>query len=65
MLETNNSSPQVVDEFRQVSYVGSMPSRPKGGRHPADKATALVRLRNSTQVGLQCLGAKVNQTFSP
>ncbi|NVO86669.1 RelA/SpoT family protein [Hymenobacter terrestris] len=69
MLETNNSSAlEFMDEFRQNLFVKEVYAfTPKGKLIILpDKATALdFAFEIHSQIGLQCLGAKVNQKLQP
>jgi GTP pyrophosphokinase len=69
MLETNNSSAlEFMDEFRQNLFVKEVYAfTPKGKLVILpDKATALdFAFDIHSQIGLQCLGAKVNQKLQP
>ncbi|WBO82952.1 RelA/SpoT family protein [Hymenobacter yonginensis] len=69
MLETNNSSAlEFMDEFRQNLFVKEVYAfTPKGKLVILpDKATALdFAFDIHTHIGLQCLGAKVNQKLQP
>ncbi|MBD2714960.1 bifunctional (p)ppGpp synthetase/guanosine-3',5'-bis(diphosphate) 3'-pyrophosphohydrolase [Microvirga sp. STR05] len=69
MLETNNSSAlEFMDEFRQNLFVKEVYAfTPKGKLIILpDKATALdFAFDIHTHIGLQCLGAKVNQKLQP
>ena len=69
MLETNNSSAlEFMDEFRQNLFVKEVYAfTPKGKLVILpDKATALdFAFEIHTHIGLQCLGAKVNQKLQP
>ncbi|WP_019949711.1 RelA/SpoT family protein [Hymenobacter aerophilus] len=69
MLETNNSSAlEFMDEFRQNLFVKEVYAfTPKGKLVILpDKATALdFAFEIHSQIGLQCLGAKVNQKLQP
>ena len=69
MLETNNSSAlEFMDEFRQNLFVKEVYAfTPKGKLLILpDKATALdFAFEIHTHIGLQCLGAKVNQKLQP
>ncbi|MCB2407694.1 RelA/SpoT family protein [Hymenobacter lucidus] len=69
MLETNNSSAlEFMDEFRQNLFVKEVYAfTPKGKLVILpDKATALdFAFEIHTHIGLQCLGAKVNQKLEP
>ncbi|TGE22472.1 bifunctional (p)ppGpp synthetase/guanosine-3',5'-bis(diphosphate) 3'-pyrophosphohydrolase [Hymenobacter aquaticus] len=69
MLETNNSSAlEFMDEFRQNLFVKEVYAfTPKGKLVILpDKATALdFAFDIHTHIGLQCLGAKVNQKLEP
>jgi GTP diphosphokinase / guanosine-3',5'-bis(diphosphate) 3'-diphosphatase len=69
MLETNNSSAlEFMDEFRQNLFVKEVyVFTPKGKLVILpDGATALdFAFEIHTQIGLQCLGAKVNQKLEP
>ena len=69
MLETNNSSAlEFMDEFRQNLFVKEVYAfTPKGKLIILpDKATALdFAFEIHTHIGLQCLGAKVNQKLQP
>ncbi|MCC2547203.1 RelA/SpoT family protein [Hymenobacter sp. BT175] len=69
MLETNNSSAlEFMDEFRQNLFVKEVYAfTPKGKLIILpDKATALdFAFEIHSQIGLQCLGAKVNQKLEP
>ncbi|MBC6613288.1 bifunctional (p)ppGpp synthetase/guanosine-3',5'-bis(diphosphate) 3'-pyrophosphohydrolase [Hymenobacter sp. BT507] len=69
MLETNNSSAlEFMDEFRQNLFVKEVYAfTPKGKLIILpDKSTALdFAFEIHTHIGLQCLGAKVNQKLQP
>ncbi|WP_426061861.1 RelA/SpoT family protein [Hymenobacter sp. B1770] len=69
MLESNNSSAlEFMDEFRQNLFVKEVYAfTPKGKLVILpDKATALdFAFEIHTQIGLRCLGAKVNQKLEP
>ncbi|OWP64227.1 RelA/SpoT family protein [Hymenobacter amundsenii] len=69
MLETNNSSAlEFMDEFRQNLFVKEVYAfTPKGKLIILpDKATALdFAFEIHSQIGMQCLGAKVNQKLQP
>jgi len=69
MLETNNSSAlEFMDEFRQNLFVKEVYTfTPKGKLVILpDKATALdFAFDIHTEIGLRCLGAKVNQKLEP
>ncbi|TYZ06029.1 bifunctional (p)ppGpp synthetase/guanosine-3',5'-bis(diphosphate) 3'-pyrophosphohydrolase [Hymenobacter lutimineralis] len=69
MLETNNSSAlEFMDEFRQNLFVKEVYAfTPKGKLVILpDKSTALdFAFEIHSQIGLQCLGAKVNQKLEP
>ncbi|MDF7813748.1 bifunctional (p)ppGpp synthetase/guanosine-3',5'-bis(diphosphate) 3'-pyrophosphohydrolase [Hymenobacter sp. YC55] len=69
MLETNNSSAlEFMDEFRQNLFVKEVYAfTPKGKLLILpDKSTALdFAFEIHTHIGLQCLGAKVNQKLQP
>ena len=69
MLETNNSSAlEFMDEFRQNLFVKEVYAfTPKGKLIILpDKATALdFAFEIHSHIGLQCLGAKVNQKLQP
>ena len=69
MLESNNSSAlEFMDEFRQNLFVKEVYAfTPKGKLVILpDKATALdFAFEIHTEIGLRCLGAKVNQKLEP